>query len=478
MKIQGNLIVTGEGLKITVQDADGNPTVSVDTIKFSNGSVTDNGDGTVTVATGGGTPGEGSFYGVIFQETDGNPPAFRNDTIYFDSASFYLHPNSIGKPVLSFRGSSGGGVTDHGALTGLTDDDHTQYLLVNGTRAASDFHVGINDHMVLAGVTLTESLGINSDIQAQIETDTGSGIAGIGSLIYLARSRGTIASRTVVTNGDVLGGIWGLGYDGTDFAHATKMEVTVDGAVTNNSVPAKIAFSVTALGTTSPTVAMTINSDKSIDMQNTLNVNNQITAEAFYLKSAGEIYPLTVKDIDGVPTATNVSTIKFTNGSVTDDGAGIVTVTTGVTLKDSIHTFQSDTINFNANHFYLSETAGSKPILNLRYDGFILPVFIETAIVQNVAIEPFAPYTYTIEQVEIDCKSGSCTAAFYVVSASGRNKNGISVGGLDPIAVSTTVQTLSATNANVVSKGDLVLMSIPANNTAKHVRVALKAKTI
>jgi hypothetical protein len=29
----------------------------------------------------------------------------------------------------------GGGVTDHGALTGLADDDHTQYLLVNGTRA-------------------------------------------------------------------------------------------------------------------------------------------------------------------------------------------------------------------------------------------------------------------------------------------------------------------------------------------------------
>lgn len=38
---------------------------------------------------------------------------------------------------------------------------------------------------------------------------------------------------------------------------------------------------------------------------------------------------LTVQDIDGNPTATNVNTIKFTNGSVTDDGAGVVTVTTG-----------------------------------------------------------------------------------------------------------------------------------------------------
>lgn len=31
--------------------------------------------------------------------------------------------------------SGGGGVTDHGALTGLGDDDHTQYLLVSGARA-------------------------------------------------------------------------------------------------------------------------------------------------------------------------------------------------------------------------------------------------------------------------------------------------------------------------------------------------------
>jgi len=33
--------------------------------------------------------------------------------------------------------TGGGGVTDHGALTGLTDDDHTQYLLASGSRAMS-----------------------------------------------------------------------------------------------------------------------------------------------------------------------------------------------------------------------------------------------------------------------------------------------------------------------------------------------------
>lgn len=38
--------------------------------------------------------------------------------------------------------TGGAGVTDHGDLTGLSDDDHTQYLLVDGTRAVTgDFRV-------------------------------------------------------------------------------------------------------------------------------------------------------------------------------------------------------------------------------------------------------------------------------------------------------------------------------------------------
>ena len=44
---------------------------------------------------------------------------------------------------------------------------------------------------------------------------------------------------------------------------------------------------------------------------------------------SGAGFNLTVQDIDGTPTVANVNTIKFTNGSVTDDGSGVVTVTTG-----------------------------------------------------------------------------------------------------------------------------------------------------
>ena len=56
---------------------------------------------------------------------------------------------------------------------------------------------------------------------------------------------------------------------------------------------------------------------------------DNITIEGNVISSTSSGGALTVQDIDGNPTVTNVTTIKFTNGAVTDDGAGVVSVTTG-----------------------------------------------------------------------------------------------------------------------------------------------------
>jgi hypothetical protein len=75
------------------------------------------------------------FYGIVVNETDGNPPPYRTDTIYFDSAAFYLSSDSRNKPVVSFRPAATGQIA-HSSLSGLTTgDDHTQYIRVDGTRA-------------------------------------------------------------------------------------------------------------------------------------------------------------------------------------------------------------------------------------------------------------------------------------------------------------------------------------------------------
>ena len=55
-----------------------------------------------------------------------------------------------------------------------------------------------------------------------------------------------------------------------------------------------------------------------------------ITAESFYTKDGGAVAgAITVKEVDGDPNVTGVTTIRVTNGTLTDDGAGQVTITTG-----------------------------------------------------------------------------------------------------------------------------------------------------
>lgn len=82
---------------------------------------------------------------VLIQTTDyqdGGPLPAELIERDFDRAYVALQSVQSG---LSFTGGSGGGggVTDHGALTGLGDDDHAQYLLANGARQVSGgFAVG------------------------------------------------------------------------------------------------------------------------------------------------------------------------------------------------------------------------------------------------------------------------------------------------------------------------------------------------
>lgn len=82
----------------------------------------------------------------------------------------------------------GAGITDHGALTGLADDDHTQYLLVDGTRAmtgALDMGsqaitavdtVDGRDVSVDGGKLDGIAVGaeVNPDVVSQAEAETGS----------------------------------------------------------------------------------------------------------------------------------------------------------------------------------------------------------------------------------------------------------------------------------------------------------------
>jgi len=70
-------------------------------------------------------------FGFIVCTSGTRPTAVDGKAIYETDTDKLLIYNGAAWAEIT----GGGGVTDHGALTGLTDDDHTQYVLVNGTRA-------------------------------------------------------------------------------------------------------------------------------------------------------------------------------------------------------------------------------------------------------------------------------------------------------------------------------------------------------
>jgi hypothetical protein len=148
---------------LTVEEEDGAPSVSgVSKIQAPNGTLTNDGGGTVSLG-------------------------------YAPSAQGVTNGNSH-----DHAGGDGAQV-DHGGLGGLADDDHTQYLLANGTRGLSaDWDAG------------------SHEIRAQtLEADVATGTAPL-----------TIASTTVVTN---------LNADQLDGNHAAAFATAAQGVTNGDS---------------------------------------------------------------------------------------------------------------------------------------------------------------------------------------------------------------------------------------------------
>jgi hypothetical protein len=114
---------------------DSNPTFQ-NTVLFAG----DIGVGGDVHVTGSVYSGDGSFYTAGWLQTvdraDPSTPPANQGRYYSKSGKPYFKTFDGTVYDLSVTGSAGG-VSDHGALTGLGDDDHTQYLLEDGTRALS-----------------------------------------------------------------------------------------------------------------------------------------------------------------------------------------------------------------------------------------------------------------------------------------------------------------------------------------------------
>lgn len=123
--------VVGGG-SITIMEIDGAPSVSgVTAIKFSNGTVTDNTGGTVTVTTAGGTQT------LTVQEADGAPSVANVNTILVDNGS--LTDNGGGTVRLAGGGGGGAGTTVP-YVTTASDSGLSAEVVISGLAGCADIY--------------------------------------------------------------------------------------------------------------------------------------------------------------------------------------------------------------------------------------------------------------------------------------------------------------------------------------------------
>jgi len=83
------------------------------------------------------------------------------------------------------------------------------------------------------------------------------------------RANGSVGSPTAVADGNILGRLYAVGYNGTTYINAARIEVEVDGTPGANDMPGRIVFSTTADGSSTPTERMRITADGNISFGST-----------------------------------------------------------------------------------------------------------------------------------------------------------------------------------------------------------------
>jgi hypothetical protein len=127
--------------------------------------------------------------------------------------------------------------------------DSSGRLLVGTTTARSSGALGTGLHQVESATYAISQLFSN-------------GTGADGSYIGLWKSRGgTVGSTTIVQSGDIVGGIYFGGADGTNLVTNAAITSVVDGTPGASDMPGRLVFSTTPTGASTPLERMRITSD-------------------------------------------------------------------------------------------------------------------------------------------------------------------------------------------------------------------------
>jgi hypothetical protein len=150
-----------------------------------------------------------------------------------------------------------------------------------------------DDKLEIAGGVITGNLGIGGDTTGVVDGITvtskfcvkSSGpfpvggfvfanntSAETGSGVFYCRSRGTLASPSIVQNNDRLATLFFAGHDGVDLALAAQIEIEVDGVPGSNDMPTRMIFKTTPAGQQTPVEAIRIGANQVVTLANALPI--------------------------------------------------------------------------------------------------------------------------------------------------------------------------------------------------------------
>ena len=186
---------------------------------------------------------------------------------------------------------------DHGETIGLTDDDHTQYVMLTGRVGGQNVRGGTaaNDNLTLESTSNATkgdvviqpnggNVGIETsspegklDIRYNEDTDVekiflflehltmkSHYLSGNGQemRINFDKSRGTSSSPAVLNSGDHVGRVVFRGYDGVGYVRCADIRARIDGTPGLDDMPGRLEFRVQADGSSgNPSLAMVIKND-------------------------------------------------------------------------------------------------------------------------------------------------------------------------------------------------------------------------
>lgn len=131
--------------------------------------------------------------------------------------------------------------------------------------ATDTLAIGDNDHGIIVdgfsvdtGMIVHREGGLeDAEYAAHRHSDT----AGVASVYYGARSRGTDDSPTIVSDGDWIAKFIGVAYDGVDYPRAGRLVLVVDGTPGADDMPGEWVFGLTPDGSTTPVDVFWIKQD-------------------------------------------------------------------------------------------------------------------------------------------------------------------------------------------------------------------------